>query len=219
MRNVARVTKPRILVQKEEQWKRELLEELAKGDNADKKRLKTLYKRYGHTKVRESLARMYKYCCYCESYVRHVTIDHIEHRKPKSKDKFPECTFEWENLHLACPNCNGEKSDQWNNENPILDAVIDNPISQFLSYRLYNRVYLNQRGKTTRDHADLNRDELIDAREILYNQVMELIELYNNDPEMPDAQSIPQKLEELSEGQFGSYVKYLKETFLRDNND
>ncbi len=219
MRNVTRVTKPRILVQKEEEWKRELLEELAKGINADKKRLKKLYKRYGHAKIRESLKRMYKFCCYCESRVEHVTVEHIEHRKPKAKDKFPECTFEWDNLHLSCPNCNGAKTDKWDEKNEILDAVIDNPISDFLSYRRCNRTYLDGRGKTTRDHAGLNREELLEAREILFNQVYDLIEIYNNDPDMPDAQIVPQKLEGLSKGQFGSFVKYLKENFLRDNND
>lgn len=215
MRNVTRVAKPRILVQNKEVWKRELLEELAKGDNANKKRLKTLYKRYGHKKIRESLARMYKYCCYCESHVRHVTIDHIEHRKPKAKDKFPECTFDWENLHLACPNCNGAKSAKWDSKYPILDAVIDNPISEFLTYRRWNRVHLKKRGKTTREHADLNRDELIEAREGIYHQIMSIIEMYNNDPDSPDAQVVPQKLEQLSEEQFGSFVKYLKDTWLQ----
>lgn len=218
MRNVIRVAKPRILVQKEEEWKTELLEELAKDVNASKKRLKTLYKRYGHKRIRESLTRMYKYCCYCESHVRHVTIDHIEHRKPKGKDRFPECTFEWENLHLACPNCNGAKSDKWDSKSPILDAVIDNPISEFLTYRRCSRVHLKKRGKTTREHADLNRDELVGARETIYSQIMEIIELYNNDPDSPDSQIVPQRLERLSEEQFGSFVKYLKDTYLKGNN-
>lgn len=218
MRNVDRVGKPEILEQKEEEWKRELLEELAKGDNASKKRLKTLYGRYGHKQIRGSLKRMYKYCCYCESRIRHVTIDHIEHRKPKAKDKFPECTFEWENLHLACPNCNEAKSDKWNNEYPILDAVDDNPISNFLEYRRCERVHLHKRGKTTKEHANLNRPELLEAREEIYPQIMDIIELYNNDPDAPDAQIAPQKLDKLSKEQFGSFIAYLKKTFLRNNN-
>lgn len=218
MRNVDRVRKPEILEQKEEEWKRELLGELAKGDNACKKRLKTLYGRYGHHQIRSSLKRMYKYCCYCESRVRHVTIDHIEHRKPKAKDKFPECTFEWENLHMVCPNCNEAKLDKWNNEYPILDAVTDNPISNFLTYRGWERVHLNKRGKTTKEHADLNRQELLEAREEIYSLTMSLIELYNNYPDAPDAQIVPQRLDKLSKEQFGSFIDYLKKTFLKSNN-
>ena len=219
MRNVVRVEKPEILKQKEKEWKRELLEELKKGDDADKKRLKTLYSRYGDPQIRNSLRRMYKFCCYCESRIRHVTIDHIEHRKPKAKDKFPECTFKWENLHLACPNCNKVKSDNWNNEYPILDAVTDIPISNFLTYRQYERVHLHPRGKTTQEHTELNRQELLEARQEIFWHTMELIELYNNDPDTPDAQIVPQKLDKYSEGQFGSFIAYLKKTYLKRKND
>jgi len=125
---------------------------------------------------------------------------------------------EWENLHLACPNCNRAKDDKWDDEYSILDAVIDVPISNYLSYRGCLRTYTHKRGKTTRDHTDLNRDELLDAREILYSDVMRLIEMYNNNPDLPDAQNIPRKLKKLSRGQFGSFVQYLKNTYLKVSN-
>lgn len=221
MRNVRRVAKPNILLQKEEEWKRELLEELAKGNNASKKRLDTLYKKYAHPEIRNSLKKMYKYCCYCESRIRHVTTDHIEHRKPKAKDKFPELTFEWDNLHLACPNCNGLKSDQWDNENPILDAVNDIPISLHLEYRRCQRHPKNgsKRGKTTRDHAQLNRDELVEAREELYPLIMDVIEDYNNAPHAPGNDIAHVKLSKMAKGQFGSFVEYLVKTFMINENN
>ncbi len=148
MRNVQRVNKPTILEDNEINWRDDLLEEFAKGVATDKKRkqrIKRLQRKYAHDDIKVALKRMYKFCCYCESRVRHVTIEHIENRKPKARDKFPECTFEWENLHLACPNCNWAKGDEWDEENPILDAVIDVPITQFLSYRRYTRVHLHER--------------------------------------------------------------------------
>ena len=209
MRNVTRVAKPEILVQKEEKWTRELLEELAKGVNASKKRLKTLYKRYGHFKIRESLTRMYKYCCYCESRVRHVTIDNIEHRKPKAKDKFPEHTFEWENLHLACPNCNRVKNDQWDNVNPILDAVEDVPINEHMTYRRWYRNPITKRGITTKKQTDLNRSELLDAREEIFWKLYDLIEEINKRPVLLSDELTCAKLSQLRKGQFGSMAEYM----------
>lgn len=151
MRNVTRPHEPEVLITHGEHWKADLLNELEKGDQADKKRIKTIQNKYSHKDIKAALKKMYKYCCYCESRVNHVTVEHIEHRKPKAKDKFPEYTFEWGNLHLSCPNCNKEKGDKWNTNHPILDAEHDIPISRFLSYRRCERTYVNQRGKTTRD--------------------------------------------------------------------
>ena len=219
MRNVQRTNKPKILEDNESDWLKELLDEFAKGTSANKKRIKYLQGKYAHDDIKAALKGMYKFCCYCESRVRNVTVDHIEHRKPKARNKFPESTFEWDNLHLACPNCNWAKGDDWDGQNPILDAVIDSPISDFLSYRGCHRVYLHERGKTTRDHADLNRDELVAAREEILPIIMKLIAVYNTDPAKSDAQIVPKKLEEHSRGQFGSFVRYLTETFLRDGND
>ena len=216
MRNVDRPSKPRVLSEHADTWTRELLRELAKA-SPNKKRLKSLQRKYAHPNVKNTLKKMYKYCCYCESRVNSVAIEHIEHRKPQSK--FPEQTFTWENLHLACPTCNKYKSDRWDEGHEILDAETNVPISDFLSYRRYFRHPETLRGKTTVDHAELNRIELVDAREELYPTIMYIIEEYNNDPRAPGSDIAHRKLKELSKGQFGSYVEYLTKTYMRRSDE
>jgi uncharacterized protein (TIGR02646 family) len=39
-------------------------------------------------------------CAYCEDAIHHA--GHIEHFRRKNKNHFPELTFEWSNLFLAC---------------------------------------------------------------------------------------------------------------------
>lgn len=212
MRNVTRPRIPSVLSEKGKTWTKELLTELSKRGGGDKKKIKALKKNYAHKDVRAALKKMYKFCCYCESQVRHVTVDHIEHRKPQAK--FPEDTFEWENLHLACPNCNRAKSDQWDEGNPILDAVNDLPITDHLVYRKFHRHPLTMRGKTTRDHADLNREELFEPRESIYWDTMDIIEEFKNNPEDPGSDIAYTKLSRLCKGQFGSLVEYLMKTYM-----
>lgn len=215
MKNVTRLSIPTSLENNGGRWTEELLDELRKGAEADKKRLKTFYGRYNKRDVKSALKRMYnKLCCYCESRIENVTKAHIEHRKPKSRDKFPECTFEWDNLHLVCPNCNNLKGDQWDGNNPILDCVTDVPISKHLSYWRFYRYPLSERGKTTRDHAQLDREELIEPRLEIYWQVMDIIEEFNNNPNAPGSDIADKKLSQLSKGQFGSFIEYLRKTFM-----
>ena len=174
MRNVKRIKKPLILKRKASSWTKELLRELGKGARADKKKLETIYRRYNIPDVKKPLDSMYKnLCCYCESTVGIVDYPHIEHRKPK-KD-FPKLTFDWDNLNLACGICNISKGDKYNKNAPILDAVIDKPITKHLEYEaeiggIY-RTPKTKKGKTTVEHTDLNRDALLRARLTVYLEI------------------------------------------------
>lgn len=210
MRNVQRLKKPAALKTNETKWMEDLLDELAKGNQADEKRLKRLYGKYAHDEVRQRLAEMYKnYCCYCESKITVVAKPHIEHRKPKDPKKFPELTFDWDNLHLACPNCNGSKGSKWDPKHEILDAAQDVPISDHLGYRKYYRYATTGRGRTTREHANLNGTHLIEARETVFWEAYALIEEHNKDPQAPGADVVRAELHKLTHGQFGSFIEYL----------
>ncbi len=216
MRNILRRPEPQSLRENGAQWRQELLDELAKGDQADKDRLKLLYRKYAQADVKKTLDSMYnKRCCYCESNIRVVSTPHIEHRKPKDKDKFPELTFDWDNLHLACQICNQKKGSRWDVARPILDAVHDVPISKHLTYRSCHRYPKTGRGKTTREHADLNRTELQDAREDLFRQAFGLIEEHNRDPAAPGADVVRGELQDMRTGQYGSFIDYLIDSFLK----
>ena len=79
--------------------------------------------KFGHKIVRDQLRLIYHdKCCYCESSIRPVSTPHIEHFRPQkaitevNKKGYYWLGYEWTNLLLACPTCNGIKSTKF----PIL---------------------------------------------------------------------------------------------------
>lgn len=213
MRNVKRVAKPSSLSQNANKWKRELLDEMKKGTSSDKKKLSRLQNRYNCPDVRQALASMYmNKCCYCESNIMPVAKEHIEHRKPKKK--FPKSTFDWNNLHLACPRCNESKGEQWDGTNDILDAVIDVPIKKHLTYKIYWVDPLTPRGVTTKEHARLNRDDLLEARRSIFDKAHELIEECKKKPNDPRVTVVRDQLKLLAKGQYGTLIQYLVDLHL-----
>lgn len=180
MRCVARLGKPQVLQRNSQNWRNQLLAEIERCKTAGEAVADRFTDKYRKDEVRSSLRSMYQdRCCYCEIPIRVVTYDQIEHRKPKDISLFPEETFEWTNLHLACPNCNRAKSNKWDYAAPILDASDpDDVITDHLEYRStvgLRRWPLTDRGETTICHADLDRDPLPDTRLHIYGKAMQTI--------------------------------------------
>lgn len=180
MIGVTRAKKPRSLSANAKKWTKELLYAIKEEGLGGAPVRPVLWKRYDKPDVRKALKEMYgSRCCYCEQRVSQVAAQQIEHRKPKAKDQYPEHTYDWDNLHLACPKCNGAKSNRWDDEHPILDAVDDAPIEDHLTYR-WRDIYLRRsantgQGTTTIDHADLNRVELEHQRTVAAHHVLQTI--------------------------------------------
>ena len=167
MRNVDRLKKPAVLKRNAPRWTRQLLDAIDKAKRENGKAPPARWDRYKHPEVRERLNKMYSgLCCYCESRIGDVATKNIEHRKPKSC--FPELTFSWDNLHLACPNCNTAKSNKWDSTHEILDAVNDRPLPDHMRYEVTStsvrREPITNRGAVTVEHANLNRDDLLETR-------------------------------------------------------
>ena len=58
-------------------------------------------------------------CVYCTININSfggIRNFHVEHYRPKAKDKFPMLEHEYSNLFFACAICNGFKGDDWPNE-------------------------------------------------------------------------------------------------------
>ena len=127
MRSVDRGEMPDTLKQNSREWTKDLLDALEKGDQeAIKRAKKRARKRYKHQGIREALEDMYgELCCYCETLigVGEGSFGSIEHRKPMSK--FPQDTFNWNNLHWVCDMCNNSKGSKWDRDNPILDPTVE----------------------------------------------------------------------------------------------
>lgn len=213
MKNVTRPNIPKSLKRKASRWKKELLDEIEKCGGVKRVEAR-FFDRYRKEDVKIALNSMYSgLCCYCESRIGVVSFGHIEHRKPKRK--FPDETFKWENLHFACEQCNNAKGDQYDESEPILDAVNDIPINDHLTYKMQSRWPITNRGGTTEKHADLNRQELKSARRAILWRALELIGEMKNKPDDPSARVVKQELSSLGEGEYGSLIAYAMETFLK----
>lgn len=212
MKNVARLSKPGSLERNGSRWKKELLDAIKRCETSDEKVPEKHYNRYQQDDILKQLTDMYAtLCCYCESQIGIVDFGHIEHRKPRRK--YPESTFDWNNLHLACSKCNNAKRDKYDETNPILDAVVD-PIHEHLDYRLVG-LYLKRwpktlRGKTTVNHTKLNdehREGLLKARTIVYHEALQVAKEIKDDSDAPDADERRATLLGLTKERYGSAVR------------
>ena len=156
----------------------------------------------------------FSYCCYCESIINDISYEQIEHRIPKRKtlDEYPKRTFDWKNLHLACPKCNGHKANQYDENEPILDPAVDN-IELHLGYKLAPKgVYretITQRGITTVEHADLDRSPLLKRRLKVWLAVEKTIEEIQKLGSDPRAYTAKKALRDMCCEEDGSLIKYL----------
>jgi uncharacterized protein (TIGR02646 family) len=129
--------------------------------------------RYAHRQVRKALETCFAgKCAYCESQILHVGFAHIEHFRPKSR--FPELTFVWENLLLACGRCNSteNKGDAFpvaTEGGPLIDPCREEP-GEHLQFHYDPRARLasvygaTHRGRTTEQLLGLNRHDLRSER-------------------------------------------------------
>lgn len=164
---------PDILKYKADIWKDRIIKDIQLG----KKSSTYLKRRYTHPEIKSSLlAETSEKCAYCESKLTHIAFGHIEHIKPKSK--FPELTFQWENLTLACELCNGNKSDFHEEEYTILNPYVDD-ISKNLIYLGALAYGLSEKGKLTVTKLSLNRVSLIERRREALDKLNNLVLLYN----------------------------------------
>jgi uncharacterized protein (TIGR02646 family) len=105
---------PSILAENHKDWLQKYL----------KKRNDTNRNRYRRSDIKEQLKAETGYkCIYCESKIGHNTPGDVEHKKPSSKAI--ELHFDWENLTIACTECNRRKNDYFNDENCFLDPYND----------------------------------------------------------------------------------------------
>jgi hypothetical protein len=119
---------------------------------------------------------------YCESKIAHVTFAHIEHYKPKRRDRFPELAFEWTNLGLACPRCNLAKHDKFDAGVPFVNPYVDDPKSYFRAEGAFVRpVPGNARAELTELEIELNRAELVERRQDRLKDLRRLVSCYNRE--------------------------------------
>jgi hypothetical protein len=69
-------------------------------------------------------------CVYCESKIGHNTPGDVEHKIPTSACE--ELHFTWENLTIACTECNRRKNAYYDEELPFVDPYVDDVETMFI---------------------------------------------------------------------------------------
>ena len=135
MRRLKKVTCPDILEQYGQQWLEEFLEDTG---NTTKRY------RYRHPSIKGPLKEeTYGKCAYCESKIGHNTPGDVEHIKPVSR--FLEDIFIWENLTIACTECNRRKRDYYDENCMLVNPYIDDVeamivhLGPFVAWEVGNR--------------------------------------------------------------------------------
>jgi uncharacterized protein (TIGR02646 family) len=206
MIKIKRSKKPNILIQKAQEWTKTLLTIQKENDNAQKK--------YQSTEIKEALVKMcHDKCAYCESKVRHVDYGHIEHYRPKSK--YPELTFEWSNLLLACGICNskaykGDKFPEKKEGGPLINPCKDVPERHFNFYYDFKTGIASvfgttQRGQISEKLLGLNRHELRQYRSEYVRKLYVLIQLSDIHP---DAKALVEEAKQ-NNAEYAAFIRQL----------
>ncbi|MFB7147755.1 HNH endonuclease [Agrobacterium deltaense] len=111
MRNLEKLPIPAVLRDNWEDWTQQY--------NADKESNTKRY-RYRHDDIKSALVEeTASKCIYCESKIGHNTPGDVEHKTPSSVNA--DLHFSWDNLTLACTECNRRKRAYYDIERPFLD--------------------------------------------------------------------------------------------------
>ena len=115
MRSLTKFPEPEVLATNAADW---LTAYLADPDSNTKRY------RYRHSDIKTVLRDETGWkCVYCESYIGHNTPGDIEHKVPTSHD--PNLHFTWDNLTIACTECNRRKNDFYDENSGFLDPYSD----------------------------------------------------------------------------------------------
>ena len=165
---------PLSLQEHKDQWSTELMEYVNRGEKVPD----NIKNKYNQEDVKEQLKKeTHGKCMYCESFIGAVAYEHIEHFKPKKE--YPLLTFEWSNLGLACPKCNTNKLDDFDETCPFINPYVDNPSDHFISAGTMILSKPNdKRAKITEIKLGLNRPELLEARKERIDSVRLLVDQY-----------------------------------------
>lgn len=115
MRRIVKAICPNVLAQNGDRWLREYLEDPTS---------ETRKYRYRHPEIKQRLREETNAkCVYCESKIGHNTPGDTEHIKPISRASRE--IFVWQNLTIACTECNRRKSDYYDVNCMLLNPYTD----------------------------------------------------------------------------------------------
>jgi len=168
---------PVYLSQHKVQWTNELMS----FHNNQQKIPLHIQNRYNHDDIKYVLRKETNggKCMYCECFIKAVAPEHIEHYRPKRK--YPQLTFDWNNLGLSCPTCNLNKGDTFDESCTFINPYIDLPDAHFIfiGTMIFHKPN-DERANLTELCLDLNRSELMEARKERIDAISSMIDKFKS---------------------------------------
>lgn len=213
MIKISKIPKPQILIDNAAIWTKEYCDCL----KADKKPSKEIEYRYNHPQIKKALEKeTHGKCAYCESKIKHVAYGDIEHILPKNKNARPELYVEWNNLTLACEQCNRAGKGTYYVPNlPLVNPYTDIPGDYLKDFGpLIMPLPGNDRGIATERVVKLNRGSLVEQRIERIKSIETLLQRWAKETNPTLKKLLEEELhdEYSSEKEYSSTVKgFLKE--------
>lgn len=163
MIKICKAPKPQVLIDNAAKWTKEYRDCL----KADKEPSNEVKYRYNHPKIKQALEKeTHGKCAYCESKIKQVAYGDIEHILPKNKNACPELYVEWNNLTLACEQCNRAGKGTYYDPNlALVNPYTDTPDDYLRDFGpLIMPLLGNDRGIATEKVVKLNRGALVERR-------------------------------------------------------
>lgn len=179
MIKIKKLPKPQILVDNAETWTNEYCYYLKNGEEPSKQ----IATRYQNSTIKETLEKETgKKCAYCESKFKHISYGDIEHILPKNKDARPDLYVDWDNLTLACEQCNRSgKHSYYDPALPLINPYSDDPQKHLQDIGpLILPILGDQRAWTTVNLINLNRSALVEQRQERLKNIDNLLNLWFN---------------------------------------
>jgi uncharacterized protein (TIGR02646 family) len=157
MRNIPKLPEPAVLSQNKSEWTAAFLSNPSE----------TTQNRYRHPEIKAKLlTETNSKCVYCESKIGHNCAGDIEHKVPKAKR--PELIMDWNNMTIACNECNRRKGQYYDPDCMFLDPNSDDVenLVQHVGPLVFNRPG-DTRGEVTVRILELNlatRNSLIERK-------------------------------------------------------
>ena len=100
----------------------------------------------------------------------------------KPKSKYPELTFDWNNLAFVCAKCNNFKGDSYSEKIPNINPYIEEPLDFIIPIgAMVFPKDSNKRGEITISGIQLNRPGLIERRSERIKQLQNLVDKYKRE--------------------------------------
>lgn len=191
MRNLEKLPIPDVLATNHLEWLKEFLAD--KGNTTNKYR-------YRHSEIKARLKEETGWkCIYCESKIGHNTPGDVEHKVPSSK--VDNLHFTWENLTIACTECNRRKNDYYEEEAEFLDPYNDDVESAVEHYGpILGWVIGNARAEITIKTLELDtniRFSLISRKIEKIEEINNVIERYVKDENQGIKELMKQKIKRM----------------------